>query len=46
MVISGGFILGFQDAFVKASSTYTSYWQFLKKRSVLNLIPVILIGFI
>ena len=46
MVISGGFILGFQDAFVKASSTYTSYWQFLTIRSIFNLILVLLIGFI
>ena len=37
MVVLGGLILGFQDAFVKASSNYTSYWQFLTIRSLFNL---------
>ena len=46
MVITGGLILGFQDALVKASSTYTSYWQFLAIRSTLNLILVVLFSFI
>ena len=41
MVITGGLVLGFQDALVKASSTYTSYWQFLAIRSTLNLIFVV-----
>ena len=41
MVITGGLVLGFQDALVKASSTYTSYWQFLAIRSTLNLILVV-----
>ena len=42
MVVLGGLILGFQDAFVKASSDYTSYWQFLTIRSVLNFTFVVL----
>ena len=37
MVIMGGLVLGFQDALVKAYSTYTSYWQFLAIRSTLSL---------
>ena len=41
MVITGGLILGFQDALVKASSTYTSYWQFLAIRSTLSLTLVV-----
>ena len=41
MVITGGLVLGFQDALVKAFSTYTSYWQFLAIRSTLNLILVV-----
>ena len=46
MVITGGLVLGFQDALVKASSTYTSYWQFLAIRSTLNLILVVLFSLI
>ncbi len=46
MVITGGLILGFQDAFVKASSTYTSYWQFLAIRSIFNLTLVVLFSLI
>ena len=41
MVITGGLVLGFQDALVKASSTYTSYWQFLAIRSTLSLTLVV-----
>ncbi|MFL2806071.1 MAG: DMT family transporter [Paracoccaceae bacterium] len=46
MVITGGLVLGFQDTLVKASSTSTSYWQFLAIRSTLNLILVVLFSFI
>ena len=47
MVITGGLlVLGFQDALIKASSTYTSYWQFLAIRSTLTLILVVLFSLI
>ena len=46
MVITGGLVLGFQDTLVKASSTSTSYWQFLAIRSTLNLIFVVLFSLI
>lgn len=46
MVITGGLVLGFQDTLVKASSTSTSYWQFLAIRSTLNLILVVLFSLI
>lgn len=46
MVITGGLVLGFQDTLVKASSTSTSYWQFLAIRSTLNLILVVSFSFI
>ena len=41
MVITGGLVLGFQDALVKTYSTYTSYWQFLAIRSTLSLTLVV-----
>ena len=41
MVITGGLVLGLQDALVKAFSTYTSYWQFLAIRSTLSLTLVV-----
>ena len=46
MVITGGLVLGFQDTLVKASSTSTSYWQFLAIRSTLSLILVVLFSLI
>ena len=41
LVILGGLILGFQDSLVKASSSYTSFWQLQTIRSFFNLLLII-----
>ena len=40
-LISGGFLLAFQDALVKFSSDWTSFWQFQALRSGFNLLLLV-----
>ena len=40
LVLLGGLILGFQDSLVKATSSYTSFWQLQAIRSFFNLLLI------
>ena len=42
-MISGGFLLAFQDSLVKYAAEWTSFWQFQTLRSIFNLFLLVIV---
>ena len=43
LLISGGFLLAFQDSLVKYAAEWTSFWQFQTLRSIFNLFLLVIV---